>query len=78
MLDILGGVALPIALALAGWLGYAHKQLMSMASREAVQQHRLEVIETRLNTHSDRFDEIMRLLHSIDKRLARIEPRGDE
>lgn len=58
-MDLILGVGVPVFLAFAGWLGFVHKKLMSAASREALQEHRLSVLETRVNAQSEKLDTII-------------------
>ena len=71
MTDIIGGIALPLVLALAGWLGFIHKRLMTTASRESLQEHRLNVLETRVNAQSDKLDKILTQLSRLEALLER-------
>ena len=71
MLDIIGSIALPIALALAGWLGVLHRRQADTASREALQEHRLNVLETRVNAQSDKLDKILTQLSRLEALLER-------
>ena len=68
-MDIVAGVGLPLALALVGWLGYVHRQMAATAAREGLQEHRLGVLETRVNSQSDKLDRILAQLARLEALL---------
>ena len=74
----IAGVAIPIALALAGWLGYVHRQTASAAAREAVQNVRLSRLERRMDLSEDKLDKLLTLCTETSTKLDMLLSQRDK